>query len=184
MHADAVVTVAECERLDGNSLPNGSLDGKATAVDAGKDGFDDCTPAPVLNANLAQRLLYPGSGLAPLFEQTSFLARREGAVTSNYGADKQSVIKLLNEALATELVCVLRYKRHYFTAKGLTSHAVAQEFAAHAREEGEHADLIAERIVQLGGAPDFSPIGLAERFQIASAHVGLQLIVHHPPLRH
>src|SRR5579871_5173406 len=86
----------------------------------------------------------------------------EGAVTSNYGAEKPSVIKLLNEALATELVCVLRYKRHFFTAKGLTSQAVAQEFAEHAREE-EHADQIAERIVQLGGEPDFSPIGLAER---------------------
>jgi bacterioferritin len=87
----------------------------------------------------------------------------EGAVTSNYGADKEVVIRVLNEALATEIVCVLRYKRHYFTAKGLASHGVAQEFLEHAEEEQMHADRIAERIVQLGGQPNFSPDGLALR---------------------
>jgi bacterioferritin len=80
----------------------------------------------------------------------------DGAVTPSYGADKDVVIRLLNEALATEIVCTLRYRRHYYTAKGLTSGSVAQEFM-------EHADQIAERIVQLGGDPDFSPQGLATR---------------------
>jgi bacterioferritin len=87
----------------------------------------------------------------------------EGAVTENYGADKATVIRLLNEALATEIVCTLRYKRHYFTAKGLTSAGVANEFLEHARDEESHADRIAERIVQLGGAPNFSPEGLLTR---------------------
>ena len=87
----------------------------------------------------------------------------EGAVTPSYGADKEVVIRLLNEALATEIVCTLRYRRHYYTARGLTSGSVAQEFMAHAVEEQEHADRIAERIVQLGGDPDFSPEGLATR---------------------
>jgi bacterioferritin len=87
----------------------------------------------------------------------------EGAVTPGYDADRGTVLRLLNEALATELVCTLRYKRHYFTAKGADAQAVAAEFLEHAREEEEHADRIAERIVQLGGEPDFSPHGLAER---------------------
>ncbi|HZP87233.1 MAG TPA: ferritin-like domain-containing protein [Burkholderiales bacterium] len=87
----------------------------------------------------------------------------EGAVTPGYGADKDTVIRLLNEALATEIVCTLRYKRHFFTAKGLTSRSVAQEFLEHANEEQMHADQIAERIVQLGGEPNFSPDGLASR---------------------
>jgi bacterioferritin len=87
----------------------------------------------------------------------------EGAVTSNYGADRDTVVRLLNEALATEIVCVLRYKRHYFTAKGLSSQSVAAEFLEHAQEEAAHADLLAERIVQLGGEPNFSPEGLASR---------------------
>jgi bacterioferritin len=87
----------------------------------------------------------------------------DGAVTDNYEADKAAVLKLLNEALATELVCVLRYKRHYYSAKGLTSASVAGEFLEHAREEEGHADKFAERITQLGGEPDFSPVGLAER---------------------
>jgi bacterioferritin len=87
----------------------------------------------------------------------------EGAVTPSYGADKDVVIRLLNEALATELVCTLRYRRHFYTAKGLTSAGVAQEFMEHALEEQAHADQIAERIVQLGGDPDFSPDSLASR---------------------
>jgi bacterioferritin len=86
-----------------------------------------------------------------------------GAVTSNYGADKATVIKLLNEALATEIVCTLRYKRHYYMAQGPASAAIAAEFLEHAKEEADHADQIAERIVQLGGEPNFSPDGLAGR---------------------
>lgn len=87
----------------------------------------------------------------------------QGAITATYGADRETVIKLLNEALATEIVCVLRYKRHYYMAQGIHSASVAQEFLEHANQETEHADMIAERIVQLGGEPDFNPIGIAER---------------------
>ncbi|MPV55944.1 bacterioferritin [Burkholderia sp. HI2761] len=87
----------------------------------------------------------------------------DGPVTQTYGADRTVVLKLLNDALATEIVCTLRYKRHYFMAKGINSEAVAQEFAQHATEEQEHADRIAERIVQLGGEPDFAPDGLKTR---------------------
>jgi bacterioferritin len=87
----------------------------------------------------------------------------EGAVTSGYAADRKIVITLLNEALATELVCVLRYKRHYFMAKGIHSESIKAEFLQHANEEMSHADLLAKRIVELGGEPDFSPVGLSER---------------------
>ncbi|BAN22731.1 ferritin-like domain-containing protein [Caballeronia insecticola] len=87
----------------------------------------------------------------------------DGPVTSTYGADRETVLKLLNDSLATEIVCTLRYKRHYFMAKGIHSEAVAQEFLEHANEEQEHADTLAERIVQLGGEPDFAPEGLASR---------------------
>ncbi|MDR5738762.1 MULTISPECIES: ferritin-like domain-containing protein [unclassified Caballeronia] len=87
----------------------------------------------------------------------------EGPVTSTYSADRETVLKLLNDALATEWVCTLRYKRHYFMAKGIHSEAVAQEFAEHATEEQEHADMLAERIVQLGGEPNFAPDSLKSR---------------------
>ncbi|WP_277185487.1 bacterioferritin [Caballeronia sp. BR00000012568055] len=87
----------------------------------------------------------------------------EGPVTSSYGADRETVLKLLNDSLATEIVCVLRYKRHYFMAKGIHSEAVAQEFLEHANEEQEHADTLAERIVQLGGEPNFAPDSLKSR---------------------
>jgi bacterioferritin len=87
----------------------------------------------------------------------------EGAVTTGYGADRETVLKLLNDSLATEIVCTLRYKRHYFMAKGIHSEAVAQEFLEHANEEQQHADTLAERIVQLGGAPNFAPDGLSSR---------------------
>lgn len=86
-----------------------------------------------------------------------------GAVTPAYKADRQVVLKLLNEALATEILCVLRYKRHQFMASGLNAQSVAQEFQEHAAEEQLHADQIAARIVQLGGEPDFSPDGLSRR---------------------
>ena len=87
----------------------------------------------------------------------------KGAVTEGYRGDRGTVIRLLNEALATELVCVLRYKLHYFLAQGIHSQAVAAEFLEHANEEQAHADQIAERIVQLGGEPNFNPSGLVER---------------------
>lgn len=87
----------------------------------------------------------------------------QGAVTAGYKADRPTVIKLLNEALATEIVCVLRYKRHYFMASGINAQAVADEFLQHANEEQAHADQIAQRIVQLGGEPDLSPDGLSSR---------------------
>jgi bacterioferritin len=86
-----------------------------------------------------------------------------GAVTENYKADREAVIRILNEALATEIVCVLRYKSHYFMAKGIHAQAVADEFLEHANEEQGHADQIAERITQLGGAPNFNPEGMLTR---------------------
>lgn len=86
-----------------------------------------------------------------------------GAVTLGYKADRETVIRILNEALATEIACVLRYKRHYFMASGINAQSVAQEFLQHANEEQAHGDLIAQRIVQLGGAPNLSPEGLLTR---------------------
>ena len=87
----------------------------------------------------------------------------KGAVTEGYRADRETVVKLLNEALATEIVCVLRYKRHYFMATGIHAESVAAEFLEHANDEQGHADQIAARIVQLGGAPNFNPEGLLTR---------------------
>jgi bacterioferritin len=87
----------------------------------------------------------------------------KGAITPSYGPWRKDIIKLLNDSLATELVCVLRYKRHYFTAAGLSSPKIAEEFLVHANEESGHADRLAQRIVQLGGEPDFSPDSLALR---------------------
>jgi bacterioferritin len=87
----------------------------------------------------------------------------QGAITPGYTADRDTVIKLLNEALATEIVCTLRYKRHYYMASGIHAEGVAAEFLEHATEEQAHADQIAERIVQLGGAPDFAPDTLTTR---------------------
>ena len=86
-----------------------------------------------------------------------------GAVTEGYKADREQVVKILNEALATEIVCVLRYKRHYFMAAGIHAPGVAEEFLEHANEEQGHADRIAKRITQLDGAPNFSPEGLLSR---------------------
>ncbi|MEP6637001.1 MAG: ferritin-like domain-containing protein [Acidobacteriota bacterium] len=87
----------------------------------------------------------------------------KGAITEGYRADLKTVNKLLNEALATEIVCVLRYRRHHFTASGIHAESVAAEFLQHANEEQGHGDLIAQRIVQLGGEPDFNPEGLLTR---------------------
>lgn len=87
----------------------------------------------------------------------------EGPITSSYGADRQKVIEVLNEALATEIVCVLRYKRHYYMADGLNAGPVAAEFLQHANEEMAHADEIALRITQLQGEPNFDPEGITTR---------------------
>lgn len=87
----------------------------------------------------------------------------QGAVTPSYCADKATVLRLLNEALATEILCTLRYRHHYFVADGLAAESIKDEFLTHAKEEQEHADQIAERIVQLGGDPNFNPEGLAQR---------------------
>jgi bacterioferritin len=87
----------------------------------------------------------------------------EGAVTADYGLDRAQVCNVLNTALATEIVCVLRYKRHYFMAQGIASEGVKAEFLEHAQEEQAHADEIAERIVQLGGEPDLDPQRLASK---------------------
>ena len=103
------------------------------------------------------------------FTETQVLRERarqsieQGAVTSGYPADREAIIQQLNKALATELVCVLRYRRHYFMAAGIHSKAVADEFLAHSQEEQAHADKLAERIVQLGGEPDLDPEGLSRR---------------------
>jgi bacterioferritin len=91
----------------------------------------------------------------------------QGAVTPNYGPWRKDIVKLLNDALATELVCVLRYKRHHFTAAGLASPKIAEEFLVHANEESGHSDRLAQRIVQLGGEPDFSPDSLSKRSHAA-----------------
>jgi bacterioferritin len=87
----------------------------------------------------------------------------EGAITTSYNANAEAVCKVLNDALATEIVCVLRYKRHYFTADGIHSESVKAEFLEHANEEQLHADQISERIIQLGGKPDLNPAGLTSR---------------------
>lgn len=88
---------------------------------------------------------------------------QNGAITEGYSADRETVVKLLNEALATEIVCVLRYKRHHYMASGIHAESVAAEFLEHANEEQGHADSIAQRIVQLKGAPNFNPEGLLSR---------------------
>ena len=111
----------------------------------------------------------PQGGGQPFLSDIQELRRRarehiaQGAVTPGYQADRGTVVKLLNEALATEIVCTLRYKRHFFMAKGIHAEGVAAEFLEHSRDEQQHADQIAARITQLDGAPDFSPEGLATR---------------------
>ncbi|MFI5316454.1 MAG: bacterioferritin [Myxococcota bacterium] len=87
----------------------------------------------------------------------------QGAVTKGYRGKREKVLELLNDALATEIVCVLRYKRHFFMASGIHAQSVAQEFLQHANEEQTHADQISQRIVQLGGAPNLSPEGMLSR---------------------
>jgi len=111
----------------------------------------------------------PAAGKASPISSTATLranARKgieDGAVTRSYEADRKEIIKLLNAALATEWVCVLRYYRHYFMAKGMLADAVKGEFLEHAQQEQAHANRIAERIVQLGGEPDLDPDTLTQR---------------------
>jgi bacterioferritin len=106
---------------------------------------------------------------SPLLTDVIELRRRarqhieKGAVTDSYRADRATVVELLNGVLATEIVCTLRYKRHYFMAQGPTSKGIADEFLEHAREEQDHADWVAERITQLGGEPNLSPEGMLSR---------------------
>ncbi|MBW7923788.1 MAG: bacterioferritin [Burkholderiaceae bacterium] len=109
------------------------------------------------------------SGSSPFVQDVEALRRRArenmecGAITQSYGADRQAVVEVLNAALATEIVCVLRYKRHYFMAQGIASESVKTEFLEHANEEQQHADQLCERIVQLGGEPDLNPQTLSAR---------------------
>ncbi len=111
----------------------------------------------------------PKAKQQPFLSDVKELRRRarlninKGAVTESYGLDTKVVADVLNQALATEIVCVLRYKRHFYTAKGMNKDAVAAEFLQHANEEQGHADAIAERITQIGHEPDFNPEGLAMR---------------------
>ena len=120
------------------------------------------TPHPPAAANGAHSLSLDQAALDAARQHTE-----QGAVTPGYGPWRDAIVALLNGALATELVCVLRYKRHHFTARGMASPRIAEEFMVHATEENGHADLLAERIVQLGGEPDFSPDGL-----LARSHAG------------
>ena len=116
---------------------------------------DNVSTLPVANH---ERLALDEAGL-----EAAKRSLDQGAVTPSYGPWREDIIKLLNDSLATELVCTLRYKRHHFTAKGMTSPKIAEEFMVHALEETAHADQIAERIVQLGGEPDFAPDRLTQR---------------------
>jgi len=111
----------------------------------------------------------PSKHASPFVSDIQEIRRRarqhilSGAVTDGYRADRETVVRVLNEALATEIVCTLRYRRHYFMATGIHAQSVADEFLEHANEEQQHADMIAERITQLGGEPDFNPQGLLTR---------------------
>lgn len=111
----------------------------------------------------------PSKHASPFVSDIQEIRRRarqhilSGAVTEGYRADRETVIRVLNEALATEIVCTLRYRRHYFMATGIHAQSVAAEFLEHANEEQRHADMIAGRITQLGGEPDFNPKGLLTR---------------------
>jgi bacterioferritin len=111
----------------------------------------------------------PGAEKRPFVSDLKEIRRRarehilQGAVTDGYRGDRETVIRVLNEALATEIVCVLRYRRHYFMASGIHAQAVAAEFLEHSKEEQKHADSIAERITQLDGEPDLNPANLLTR---------------------
>jgi bacterioferritin len=135
-------------------MKNQSKTGDGKATHAANTGEDMTTKVGVLSPLLTDK---------SLLRKMARRSADDGAVTPDYSLDKKTVIGLLNESLATELVCTLRYKRHYYVASGIKGRFVAREFAQHAIEELAHADLIAERIMQLGGTPDFNPVGLADR---------------------
>ena len=119
-----------------------------------------------MNTTVAHKKSSVSSSVMSSTEALRASARRkieQGAVTAGYAADREQVVKMLNDALATEIVCMLRYKRHYFMASGVHAETVAAEFLEHAVQEQEHADQLATRIVQLGGEPDFSPDTLTKR---------------------
>jgi len=147
---------------------------KIVTTFAGAGGFD----APRRRRILRRPHLDPEAGMSatvPSAKKKPFLSDIEGirqrarehisqgAVTAGYTADRKTVIKVLNEALATEIVCVLRYKYHYFMASGINAKSIAQEFLEHANEEQGHADRIAQRITQLDGKPNLSPDGILSR---------------------
>lgn len=127
------------------------------------------TAWPVASASTHHRCMATTQPKQPFLSDIQEIRKRarkhmeKGAVTEGYKADLETVLKVLNEALATEIVCVLRYKRHHYMAKGLSAQSVADEFAEHAAEEQTHADSIAQRITELGGEPNFNPEGLAGR---------------------
>ena len=124
-----------------------------------KNDGGNVTQLPV---NSGERLMLDEQGLT-----NAKRSLEQGAVVPSYGPWREDIIQLLNDSLATELVCVMRYKRHHFTAKGLASPKIAEEFLVHATEEAGHADRLARRIVQLGGEPDFSPDSLSKRSHAA-----------------
>ena len=112
---------------------------------------------------MAESTLSPPAGIDTAAIREAAQNLSDGPVTAGYKGDREAVIKMLNGALATELVCILRYKRHYYTVSGRDNAAVKAEFLEHANEEQEHADWLAERIVQLNGSPDFNPATLLDR---------------------
>lgn len=127
--------------------------------------MNDKAPTRRASSNVAQ-MPTPENPQMVLNDAALDAARRsleDGSVNPSYGPWREGIIKLLNDSLATELVCVLRYKRHHYTASGLKSPKIAEEFMVHAIEETDHADRLAKRIVQLGGEPDFSPDTLLQR---------------------
>jgi len=120
-----------------------------------------------MKQNAEQTAVTSHNGSPMKLDESGLAAARnnleDGAMTPAYGPWRDDIVSLLNDALATELVCVLRYRRHHFTADGVDSPKIAEEFMVHANEELGHADRLAERIVQLGGKPDFNPKGLLDR---------------------
>jgi len=120
-------------------------------------------PASGSSAGSSSGKLPPGFTDTATLRATARKKMEDGAITRTYHADRETVIKLLNAALATEYVCVLRYYRHYFMAKGMLADSIKAEFLEHARQEQEHAGKLAERIVQLGGEPDLNPDTLTAR---------------------
>jgi bacterioferritin len=123
---------------------------------------NDTSKAQQMHIGDTERLLMDESAI-----DTARHSLDSGATAPKDQAWRKDIVKLLNDSLATELVCVLRYKRHHFTAKGLASPKIAEEFLVHANEETAHGDRLAQRIVQLGGEPDFSPDSLTQRSHAA-----------------